>query len=62
MELYSDSSCSTPAAAAVRVNDVSKNIPVDTLSAIGAHTFYAKTTDLVDNESVCSSGVTYTLN
>ena len=61
VELYSDSNCSTSAADAVRVNGVSKNIPVDTLTT-GAHTFYAKTTDLTGNESVCSSGVTYTLN
>ena len=45
VKLYSDSSCSTSAAAAVRVNGVSKNITVDTL-ATGAHTFYAKTIDL----------------
>ena len=62
MELYSDSSCSTSASNAVRVDGVSKNITVNALDFTGLHTFYAKTTDLTGNESVCSSEVTYTLN
>ena len=60
VEIYSDSNCSTAAADAVRVNGVSKNITVDTLTT-GAHTFYATATDLTGNVSACSSGVTYTV-
>ena len=60
VEIYSNSNCSTAAADVVRVNGVSKNITVDTLTT-GAHTFYATTTDLTGNVSACSSGVTYTV-
>ena len=61
ISLYSDSNCSTSAASALRVNGVETDITVNTL-ATGDHTFYAQATDLTDNVSLCSSGVTYTVN
>ena len=62
VKLYSDSSCTTLAAEAVRVNGVEKDITVNALTSAGDYTFYAKTTDQAGNVSECTSGVIYTLN
>ena len=54
VRVYSDSTCNTEAATAVRVEGTSATITVAEISGTGEHLFYARAVDLAGNASVCS--------
>ena len=61
VRVYSENACSTLAAPATRVDGVSRNITLNTISGVAAHDFYATATDAAGNVSDCSVAATYTL-
>ena len=61
VQVYSDSGCTTLAAPATRVDGVSRDITLNAISGMIAHSFYATATDAAGNVSACSAAATYTL-
>ena len=60
VQVYSDNTCSTPAAPATRVDGITASITVNELT-VGPHSFYAAATDPAGNKSACSAATTYTV-